>query len=125
MGHLRARNASFAMVARATLGEIERVKTRFGWSFPWHSCHGTTFHEDMLAAQKGASFGLSVFLRQGERVFRTYFTSGRGVEYSSNTFSLLDLTPWGRQEAWEDSPPGWPQDPTHSWERLRDEYAPR
>jgi predicted dithiol-disulfide oxidoreductase (DUF899 family) len=117
--HLRARRTNFVVVSRATVPEIERVKARMGWSFPWVSCFGTTFHQDMVG---GSSFGLSVFLRRDDGIFRTYFTSGRGVEQPANTFGLLDITPWGRQEAWEDSPQGWPQDPTHSRTRLHDEY---
>ena len=120
--HLRARRTTFVMVSRATLPHIERVKSRFGWSFPWYSCHGTTFHDDFVTSEDKASFGLSVFVRQDQQVFQTYFTSGRGVEYASNTFSLLDLTAWGRQETWEDSPQGRPQEAAHSWLRLHDQY---
>lgn len=120
--HLHARDTNFVMVARAGVARIEAVKARLGWTFPWVSCEGTTFHEDFVTAQDNAAFGLSVFMRQGPRVFQTWFTSGRGVEQASNTFNLLDLTPWGRQESWEVSPPGWPQDPTYSWQRLHDEY---
>ena len=120
--HLHARRTSFAMVARASVPRIEQVKARMGWTFPWVSCEGTTFHEDFVTAQDNASFGFSVFIRQAQRVFQTWFTSGRGAEQASNTFQLLDLTPWGRQETWEKSPPGWPQDPPYSWQRLHDEY---
>ncbi|MCW2864056.1 MAG: hypothetical protein JWP48_5764, partial [Actinoallomurus sp.] len=67
-------------------------------------------------------FGLSVLLRDGEEFFRTYFTNGRGVDRLRLDFNLLDLTPYGRQEEWEDSPEGWPQDPTMLWMRVRDEY---
>jgi predicted dithiol-disulfide oxidoreductase (DUF899 family) len=72
---------------------------------------------------RGEMFGLSVFLRDGDDVYRTYFTTSRGVDRLRVDFNLLDLTPLGRQEEWEDSPEGWPQDPTMSWLRLRDEYA--
>ncbi len=119
--HLHARRTSFVMVAQASPARIEQVKARMGWNFPWVSCEGTSFHEDFVTGQN-AAFGLSVFMRQGERVFQTWFTSGRGVEEASNTFTLLDLTPWGRQESWEQSPAGWPQDPPYSWQRLHDEY---
>ena len=120
--HLHARRTTFTMVARAGVARIEAVKARMGWTFPWVSCEGTTFHEDFVTAQNDASFGFSVFIRQGDRVFQTWFTSGRGAEQASNTFQLLDLTPWGRQETWEQSPPGWPQEPPYSWQRLHDEY---
>jgi predicted dithiol-disulfide oxidoreductase (DUF899 family) len=67
-------------------------------------------------------FGLSVFIRDGENVYRTYFTDRRGVEALGSTWSLLDLTPLGRQETWEDSPEGYPQTPPYQWWRLHDEY---
>jgi len=119
--HLHARRTSFCMTARASTERIAAVKARFGWTFPWVSCEGTGFHEDFVAAQKQA-FGFSVFIRRGDEVFQTWFTSGRGAEMPTNTFTMLDLTPWGRQEDWEDSPAGWPQDKAYSWQRLHDEY---
>jgi predicted dithiol-disulfide oxidoreductase (DUF899 family) len=119
--HLHARRTTFAMVSRATIPEIEGVKSRLGWKFPWYSCSGSRFHEDFVKSEK-ASFGLSVFIRKGDDIFQTYFTSGRGVEQPSNTFNLLDITPWGRQETWEQSPTGWPQEPAHSWVRIHDQY---
>jgi predicted dithiol-disulfide oxidoreductase (DUF899 family) len=56
-------------------------------------------------------------------VNQTYFISQRGVELPSNTFTFLDITPFGRQESWEDSPSGWPQEPTYSWQKLHDEHG--
>jgi predicted dithiol-disulfide oxidoreductase (DUF899 family) len=119
--HVHARRTTFAVVSRATISQIEQVKARMGWTFPWYSCFGSPFHEDFVTAE-GASFGLSVFIRRQTAIYQTYFTSGRGVEQPSNTFGLLDITPWGRQETWEQSPEGWPQEPAHSWLRLHDEY---
>jgi predicted dithiol-disulfide oxidoreductase (DUF899 family) len=89
-----------------------------GWTVPWYSS-GQAFYDELGL---GGGFGLSVFLRDGDEVFRTYFTSGRGVDRLRMDFNLLDLTPYGRQERWEDSPEGWPQTPTMAWLRLRDEY---
>lgn len=122
LDHLRARRTTFAVVSRATAPEIERVKSRLGWTFPWYSCFGDTFHEDFVGSE-GHSFGLSVFMRRDETIYQTYFTSGRGVEQPCNTFGLLDVTPWGRQETWQEAPEGWPQEPAHRWLRLHDEYA--
>jgi predicted dithiol-disulfide oxidoreductase (DUF899 family) len=68
-------------------------------------------------------FGLSVFLRDDDRVYRTYFTNGRGVESLGTHWSFLDLTPLGRQEAWEETPAGRPQTPPYEWWRRHDEYA--
>ena len=82
-----------------------------GWAIPWYSCEGSEFNADMgVTSERGDTFGLSVFLRDGESVFRTYFTSGRGVEALGSMWTVLDLTPLGRQETWEDSPPRWPLD---------------
>jgi predicted dithiol-disulfide oxidoreductase (DUF899 family) len=116
--HLNARNARLILMARAPQSEIEVLRQRFGWPVPWYSSFGTTFNDDLGLE----NFGLSVLLRDGDEVFRTYFTTARGVDRLRLDFSLLDLTPFGRQEQWEDSPEGWPQDPTMSWLRLRDEY---
>ncbi|HSZ47660.1 MAG TPA: DUF899 family protein [Streptosporangiaceae bacterium] len=116
--HLNARNARLILMARAPQSEIEVLRQRFGWPVPWYSSFGTTFNDDLGLE----NFGLSVLLRDGDEVFRTYFTTARGVDRLRLDFNLLDLTPYGRQEQWEDSPEGWPQDPTMSWLRLRDEY---
>ena len=72
--------------------------------------------------QDGESFGLSAFLRDGESIFRTYFTTLRGVEALGSVWTLLDLTPLGRQETWEDSPAGYPQSKPSEWWRRHDEY---
>ena len=73
--------------------------------------------------QDGETFGLSVFLRDGDNVFRTYFTTARGVEVLGSVWTFLDLTPLGRQEEWEDSPAGYPQTRPYEWWRRHDEYA--
>ena len=65
----------------------------------------------------------SVFFREGDSVFRTYFTTRRGVEALGSSWTFLDLTPFGRQEAWEDSPAGWPQTPPYQWWRRHDQYG--
>ncbi len=115
----RARAADrLAGGAWAPQPEIEVLRARFGWSVPWYSSHGTSFNDDMGLT----AFGLSVLLRDGDEVFRGYFTTARGVDRLRLDFNLLDLTPYGRQEQWEDSPEGWPQDPTMSWLRPHDEY---
>jgi predicted dithiol-disulfide oxidoreductase (DUF899 family) len=116
--HLNARNTRLILMARAPQAEIEVVRERFGWKVPWYSSYGTDFNDDMGLTY----FGLSVLLRDGDEVFRTYYTTARGVDRLRLDFNLLDLTPYGRQEEWEDSPDGWPQDPTMTWLRLRDEY---
>ena len=107
---LRERDTSFALVSRAPLANIEAYKARKGWTAPWFSSAGSDFNRDLgFTTDEGETFGLSVFIREGNRIFRTYFTSGRGVEMLGTSRSFLDLTPFGRQEAWEDSPFGYPQ----------------
>lgn len=86
---------------------------------PWLSSSGSDFNDDLGVS---TGFGLSVFLRDGSNVFRTYYTDGRGVEALGSHWTFLDLTPLGRQEKWEDSPDGWPQSPPYAWWRLHDEY---
>jgi predicted dithiol-disulfide oxidoreductase (DUF899 family) len=117
--HLNARDTTLVLLAPAPQEEIEAVRQRFGWTVPWFSSYGSDFHDDL---ELGAGFGLSVLLRDGDEVFRSYYTTGRGVDRLRMDFNLLDLTPYGRQEKWEDSPNGWPQSPTMEWMRLRDEY---
>lgn len=101
---------SWVTVSNMPLVQIERYKARMGWTVPFVSSHGTTFADDCGA---GGGFMLSVFLRDGEDVYRTYGTTARGVDRLLFVNNILDLTPYGRQEAWEDSPPGWPQHPTY------------
>jgi predicted dithiol-disulfide oxidoreductase (DUF899 family) len=82
--------------------------------------HGTP--DFAVTTDEGETFGLSVFLRDGNDIYQTYFTDGRGVEYLGSNFSYLDLTPFGRQEVWEDSPEGWPQTPPYEWWKYHDRY---
>lgn len=131
---LNDRETTFALISRAPLAKIEAYKASKGWSIPWYSSFGSdfnydfhvTFDESVAPIQfnyreksetetpmKGESQGLSVFFRDGETVFHTYSTFCRGVEHLTDAYPLLDVTPYGRQEDWEDSPPGWPQKPTY------------
>ena len=87
---------------------------------PVYSSAGGRFRDELHPSPHGTgSFGLSVFLRDGERVYRTYSTQGRGVD----GVPLIDLTPYGRQESFEDSPEGWPQRETYSFGKVHDEYT--
>ncbi|GAA1458375.1 DUF899 domain-containing protein [Nocardiopsis exhalans] len=122
--HLNARDTTLALVSRAPYPEIAAVRERMGWTVPWYSSFGGGFNEAMgVTVGGGDNFGLSVFIRNDAAVYRTYFTEGRGVEKLGTNWSLLDLTPLGRQELWEDSPEGVPQDSPYAWWRLRDEYG--
>ncbi len=123
LAHLHARDTSFAMVSRAPLAYIEHYKARMGWDVPWFSSAGSEFNRDFgVTTDRGETFRLSVFIRDGADIYYTYFTAGRGLETLGGVWSLLDLTPFGRQETWEDSPAGWPQTESHTWLRRHDEY---
>jgi predicted dithiol-disulfide oxidoreductase (DUF899 family) len=102
------------------VAEVEAYKQRMGWQVPWYSDGQSGFNADCGIT---GGFGISVFLRDGDDVYRTYFTSNRAAEALGTVWSLLDITPLGRQETWEDSPAGYPQTPPYEWWQLHDEYA--
>ncbi len=136
---LSARHTSFVLISRAPLSKLEAYRQQRGWNRPWLSSFGSDFNYDfhvtldekvqpieynyrskaeLLATEspnqvEGESHGLSVFFREGNDVYHTYSAYARGVECLTDAYSLLDVTPYGRQEDWEDSPPGWPQQPTY------------
>lgn len=126
--HLHARGTTLALVSRAPLAKIEPFKERMGWTIPWYSSYGSDFNYDfhvttdeavapveynyMNAAMlermhlddhlEGEQPGISVFLRDGDTVYHTYSTYGRGAEQVGGTNYFLDLTALGRQEDWEE-----------------------
>ncbi len=137
---LGQRNTSFTLVSRAPLAKLAAFRATKGWPWRWFSSFGSDFNYDFHVTQdariapveynyrdqtelerrshepwflRGEQHGLSVFFRVDGGVFHTYSTYGRGVERMTDAYSLLDLTPWGRQEDFEDSPEGWPQRPTY------------
>ncbi len=131
---LHDRETTFALVSRAPFAKLAAYKEQQGWSVPWYSSYGSEFNYDFHATfdesvaptehnfrsvtipadeQPGESHGLSVFFRLDDAVYHTYSTYARGVEGLTDPYSLLDVTPYGRQEDWEDSPSGWPQRPTY------------
>jgi predicted dithiol-disulfide oxidoreductase (DUF899 family) len=131
LAHLHARDTSFVLVSRAPVAKVEAYRKRMGWSIPWYSSFDSDFNVDFGRSpeapavgeyQDGETFGLSVFVREGDEVFRTYFTRERGVEALGTVWTLLDVTPLGRQEEWEDSPEGYPQGKPYEWWRRHDEY---
>ncbi|MBS4046996.1 MAG: DUF899 domain-containing protein [Alphaproteobacteria bacterium] len=147
LSHIHARDTAFTMVSRAPLAKITPFKQRMGWTMPWVSSFGSDFNTDFgvtidpaiappeynyqdaetlrakgqLEHVKGELPGLSVFLRDGSRIYHSYSTFGRGLDGLLNTYNILDLTPYGRQEGWEDSPSGWPQSKDF-WLRHHDKY---
>lgn len=121
LAHLNARNTSFVMTSHAPLKSMQRHKKRLGWDLPWVSGLNNSFNE-ALGIDGDREHQLSVFFRDGKKVYRTYYTGGRGVEYLGSPWSFLDITPWGRQEKWEDSPKGWPQTELYTWWQFHDSY---
>jgi len=137
---LHDRNTSFVLISRAPLAKLEAYKALKEWKVPWYSSFGSDFNYDFHVTldekvappeynyrnkaelearqaeayfRKGEQHGLSVFFRFDREVFHTYSTYARGTESLTDVYSLLDTTPYGRQEDFEDSPPGWPQQPTY------------
>jgi predicted dithiol-disulfide oxidoreductase (DUF899 family) len=137
---LHARHTSFVVVSRAPRAKLEGYKKSKGWSVPWFSSFGSDFNYDFHATldervapveynyrkkaelerrtdeayfRSGEQHALSVFFLLGEEVFHTYSAYARGTEGLTDAYRLLDTTPYGRQEDFEDSPPGWPQKPTY------------
>lgn len=105
-------DARFVIVTQGPIDAALAYKRRVGNGMTWYSTAGSPFGADM-GAPPGGGFAVNVFLRDGRTVYRTWHTDGRGTEQLSHTFALIDLLPYGRQEEWQDSPTGWPQDPTY------------
>jgi predicted dithiol-disulfide oxidoreductase (DUF899 family) len=116
--HVNARDVTFAVVAPAPQDRIAAYKQRMGWRFPWYT--GTRAFQEACGTTD--YFRLQCFLRDGDNAYLTYETSSRGVEALGSVWTFLDLTPFGRQEDWEDTPPGRPQEPKYQWWRKKDEY---
>ena len=118
LAHLNARDTTLAFASRAPQENIARLKAKMGWDIPWYT----------ITSDWDADFGVrewhgtNAFIRDGDRIFRTYFVDARGDEAMGTTWSYLDITALGRQEEWEDSPEGYPQTPPYQWWRRHDEY---
>lgn len=123
LAHFGPYDLAFARISRAPIEKLLAYSERMGWDAPWVSSFDSTFNDDFGWTRDDQEIpGVSVYLRLGEDVFQTYVTEGRGVEILSGFVGYLDVSPYGRQEAWEDSPPGWPQTPAHERNRRHDEY---
>ena len=120
LAHLNARDTTLVFASRAPQAEIEHLKARMGWDgIPWVTM------TDSFDADFGVDewHGTNAFIRDGDRVYRTYFINNRGDEALGNTWSYLDITALGRQEEWEDSPEGYPQSEPYQWWRWHDSYG--
>jgi predicted dithiol-disulfide oxidoreductase (DUF899 family) len=120
LAHLNARDTTLAYVSRAPQAEIQGLKERMGWEqIPWYTITDDFDHDFGV----GEWHGHNVFIREGDRIFRTYFIHSRGAEHMGTTWSFLDITALGRQEDWEDSPEGYPQSPSGQWWNYHDAYG--
>jgi predicted dithiol-disulfide oxidoreductase (DUF899 family) len=119
VAHLNARDTTLVFASRAPQPDIARVKARMGWAMPWYTM------TDGFDADFGVDewHGTNAFIRDGDRVFRTYFLNNRGDEAMGGTWSYLDITALGRQEEWEDSPAGYRQTSPYAWWRWHDAYG--
>ncbi len=119
LAHLNARGTTLVFVSRAAPADIARVKARMGWEMPWYTITDD-FDVDFGVDQW---HGTNAFIRDGDRVYRTYLINNRGDESLGSTWSYLDMTALGRQETWEDSPAGYPQTAPYEWWDWHDEYG--
>jgi predicted dithiol-disulfide oxidoreductase (DUF899 family) len=127
LSYLHSRDVTYATLCQGPFAESVRYRDFMGWDMPWYSAQESL--DTLLTGRQVGKFYLVSYLRDGDRAFETYWTNGRGAEAMDNTYALLDLTVYGRQEKWEDSPAGWPQRgeyiyrtngrPTAQWPRLQ------
>jgi predicted dithiol-disulfide oxidoreductase (DUF899 family) len=107
LSHLHSRDITFAVFCQGPYDESARYRDFMGWQLPWYSALSSL--PELLVGREIGLFHLVCYLRDSDRVFETYWTTRRGVEAMDNSYALMDLTQYGRQEAWEDSPVGRPQ----------------
>src|SRR3954468_214931 len=119
VAHLNARDTTLVFASRAPQPDIERVKQRMGWEMPWYTMLDD-FDKDFDVDQW---HGTNAFIRDGDRVFRTYFINNRGDEQMGGTWNYLDITALGRQETWEDSPEGFRESAPYKWWNWHDSYV--
>ncbi len=118
LAHLNARDTTLAYASRAPQKDIERLKARMDWEMPWYTITDS-FDKDFGVDEW---HGHNAFIRDGDKVFRTYFINNRGDEAMGTVWNYLDLTALGRQETWENSPEGYPQTQTYKWWNWHDNY---
>ena len=107
LSYLRSRDITYAVLCQGPYDESIRYHDFMGWEMPWYSAQLSL--DTLLVGRRIGPMYVVCYLRHGDRVFETYWTTGRGVEAVDLNYELMDLTVYGRQELWEDSPPGWPQ----------------
>jgi predicted dithiol-disulfide oxidoreductase (DUF899 family) len=110
LSFIHSRDVTYATFAQGPYSESARYRDFMGWQMPWYSAPRSSL-DTLLVGRRVGMMHIVCYLRQGSRVFETYWTTRRGVEAMDNSYRLLDLTVYGRQESWEDSPAGWPRFP--------------
>jgi len=113
LSYLHSRDVTFAVFCQGPYAESARYRDFMGWEMPWYSAQGSSL-DALLTGRRIGRMHIVCYLRQGSKVFETYWTTARGVEAMDNSYRLLDLTVYGRQEKWEDSPVGWPRRCTYT-----------
>jgi predicted dithiol-disulfide oxidoreductase (DUF899 family) len=109
LSFIHSRDVTYATFCQGPYEESARYREFMGWEMSWYSAHGSL--DTLLIGRKAGMMHIVCYLQQGSRVFETYWTTRRGVEAMDNSYRLLDLTVYGRQERWEGSPTGWPRWP--------------
>ena len=123
LSYLHSRDITYAVFCQGPYHESSRYRDFMGWDMPWYSAQDSL--DTLLVGRQQGLMHLVCYLRDEDRVFETYWTNYRGVEAMDYSFALMDLTAYGRQEAWEDSPSGWPIRPvTNNSERIREKGRP-
>ena len=107
LAYLHSRDITYAVFCQGPYVESRRYRDFMGWDMPWYSAQPSL--AALLVGRTPGVMHLVCYVRDGDRVYETYWTNYRGVEVMDYSFALTDLTVYGRQEPWEDSPPGWPQ----------------
>lgn len=113
LSYFHSRDVTFAVFCQGPYEESARYRAFMGWDMPWYSAQGRSL-DALLSGRRAGRMHIICYLRQGSKVFETYWTTSRGVEVMDNSYHLLDLSVYGRQEKWEDSPAGWPQQCTYT-----------
>lgn len=117
LSHIHSRNVTYATFCQGPYEESARYRNFMGWEMPWYSVQDSA--AALLSPRPVGMMYLICYLRQEDDVFETYWTTRRGVEAMDNSYRLLDLTVYGRQELWEDSPGGWPRGWGEGKHRMR------
>src|SRR6202046_442400 len=130
LSYIHSRDVTYATFCQGPYEESARYRDFMGWEMPWYSAQDSL--DTLLDGRRVGMMHIVCYLRQGSHVFETYWTTRRGVEAMDNSYRLLDLTVYGRQETWEDSPTGWLEGkqfsridgrPTAQWSRVKAGYS--